>query len=156
MKKVDNLGEESLQWELSMEGVGRRRWNRRLAAVLGTHGLRSRGGLVGRRTVDLVNSRDLSLQLSLELGLSLDDREKSGEGVAVKVGGLLLALQSGVEKRGPRAEWFKGHSEGFLEVGEEKGESDSFSKGLAREESEVRSCERGERGSLLFFEWGVS
>ena len=156
MKKVDNLEEESLQWELSMEGVGRRRWNRRLAAVLGTHGLRSRGGLVGRRTVDLLNSRDLGLQLSLQLGLSLDEREKSGEGVAVKVGGLLLALQRGVEKREPRAEWFKGHSAGFLEVGEEKGESDSFSKSLAREESEVRSCERGERGSLLFFEWGVS
>ena len=81
-------------------GVGRRRWNRRLAADLGTHDLRSRGGLVGRRTVDLVNSRDFSLQL----GLSLDDREKSGEGVAVKVGGLLLALRGGVEKREPRAE----------------------------------------------------
>ena len=104
MKKVDNLEEESLQWELSMEEVGRRRWNRRLAAVLGTHGLRSREGLVGRRTVARVNSRDLGLQLSLQLGLSLDEREKSGEGVAVKVGGLLLALRRGVEKREPRAE----------------------------------------------------
>ena len=155
MRKVDNLEEGSLEWELSMGGVGRRRWNRRLAAVLGTHGLRSRGGLVGRRTVDLVNSRDFSLQLSLQLGLSLDDREKSGEGVAVKVGGLLLELRGGVEKREPRAELFKGHSKGFLEVGEEKGEPDSFSKSLAREESEVRSCERGGRGSLLFFKWGV-
>ena len=90
MRKVDNLEEGSLEWELSRGGVGRRRWNRRLAAVLGTHGLRSRGGLVRRRTVDLVNSRDLSLQLGLQQGLSLDDREKSGEGVAVKVGGLLL------------------------------------------------------------------
>ena len=97
MRKVDNLEEGSLEWDLSMEGVGRRRWNRRLAADLGAHGLRSRGGLVGRRTVELVNSRDFSLPPSLQLGLLLDDREKSGEGVAVKVGGLLLALQRGVE-----------------------------------------------------------
>ena len=154
MRNFDNLEEGSLEWELSMGGVGRRRWNRRLAweptaCVVG-------GGLVGRRTVDLVNSRYLSLQLSLQLGLSLDEREKSGEGVAVKFGGLFLALRRGVEKREPRAEWFKGRSADFLEVGEEKGEPDSFSKSLPREESEVRSCERGERGSLLFFEWGVS
>ena len=139
-----------MEWELSMGGVGRRRWNLRLEVVLGTHGLRSRGGLVGRPTDDPVNSRDFSLQLSLQLGLSLADKEKSGEGVAVKVEGLLLELRRGVEKREPRAELFKGHSKGFLEVGEEKGEPDSFSKSLAMEESEVRSCERGGRGSLLF------
>ena len=144
-----------MEWELSMWGVGRRRWNRRLDADLGTHDLRIRGGLVGRRTDDPVNSRDFSLLPSLQLGLSLADREKSGEGVARKIEGLLLELQGGVEKREPREELFKGHSKGFLEVGEEKGEPDSFSKSLAREESEVRSCERGGRGSLLFFEWGV-
>ena len=152
MRKVDNLEEGSLEWELSMEGEGRRRWNRRLDADLGNHDLRIRGGLVGRRTDDPMNSRDFSLLPSLQLGLSLADREKSGEGVAVKVEGLLLELRGGVEKREPRAELFKGHSKGFLEVGEEKGEPDSFSKSLAREESEVRSCERGGRGSLLFFE----
>ena len=97
MRKVDNLEEGSLEWDLSMEGVGRRRWNRRLAADLGAHGLRSLGSLVGRQTVEMVNSRDLGLQPSLQQGLLFDDREKSGEGVAVKVGGLLLALQRGVE-----------------------------------------------------------
>ena len=152
MRKVDNLEEGSLEWELPMGRVGRRRWNRRLDADLGTHDLRIRGGLVGRRTDDPVNSRDFSLLPSLQLGLSLADREKSGEGVAGKVEGLLLELRGGVEKREPRAVLFKGHSKGFLEVGEEKGEPDSFSKSLAREESEVRSCERGGRGSLLFFE----
>ena len=91
-------------WELSVGGVCRRRWSRRLAAVMGAHGLRSRGGRVGRRTVTLENSRDFSLWPIMQLDLSLDDREKSGEGVVVTVGGLLLALRGGVEKREPRAE----------------------------------------------------
>ena len=107
---------------------------------------------MGRQTVDLLNSRDLSLPLSLQLGLSLAEREKSGEGVANGISGLLLALQRGVERRAPRVEWNSGSPTGFLEVEEGKGESDSFSKSLAWEESEVRSRERGERGSFLFFE----